>query len=97
LRGPWWDSPPLLTPLKSWSARARTVVGAGGVVMVAVGLLALSVTGLVGFPFGATSTYSGFKFTPGLTILVALLGVLLIRAGAGNAPDTTAREPVGDP
>lgn len=91
---PWWDSPPRLAPIKGWSARARTTVGAVGVVMVAVGLLALSVTGLVGFPFGATSTYSGFAFTPGLTILVALVGVLLIRAGASDAADKPASVPV---
>ena len=79
---PWWDAPPKLHPMQSWPYRLRSAVTVVGVVLVAVGLLALSVTGLVGFPFGVTSSYAGFKFTPGLCILVTLAGVALIRAGA---------------
>jgi hypothetical protein len=82
---PWWDAPPKLHPMQSWPYRLRSAVTIVGVVLVAVGLLALSVTGLVGFPFGVTSSYAGFEFTPGLTILVALAGVGLIRAGAVGA------------
>ena len=79
---PWWDAPVKLHPMQSWPYRLRSSVSVVGVVLLAAGLLALSVTGLVGFPFGVTSSYAGFEFTPGLSILVALAGIGLIRAGA---------------
>lgn len=80
---PWWDSAPRRHPLESWPYRLQATVSVIGVVAVAVGLLALSVTGLVGFPFGVSSQYAGFRFTPGLAILVSFVGVLLIRIPVG--------------
>jgi hypothetical protein len=83
---PWWDAEPHLHPLRSWPYRARSTVSVLGVILLAVALLALSVTGLVGFPFGASVSYAGFRFTPGLALLVAAAGVLLIRFGAVGTP-----------
>ena len=80
---PWWDSTPTGRALERWPYRARATVSVVGVVAVAVGLLALAVTGLVGFPFGVSSRYAGFRFTPGLAIGVAFVGVLLIRLPVG--------------
>lgn len=80
---PWWDSTPARHPLERWPYRARATVSVVGVVAVAVGILALAVTGLVGFPFGVTANYAGFRFTPGLAIAVAFVGVLLIRLPVG--------------
>ena len=90
---PWWDAKPSAKAIDSWSYRARSTVSSIGVVLVAVGLLALSVTGLVGFPFGVASQYAGFAFTPGLTIIVAFVGVVLIRLGAvGPEPRASTRD-----
>ena len=72
--------------LARWPYRARATVSVVGVIAVAVGILALAVTGLVGFPFGVASRYAGFRFTPGLAIGLAFVGVLLIRLPVGSAP-----------
>lgn len=88
---PWWDAEPRLHPFRSASARVQAAVSGVGVMLVAVALLALSVTGLVGFPFGAGAGYAGFEFTPGLTILVAAVGVLLIRMGTPAADRAAVR------
>ena len=83
---PWWDSTPRQTPTSAWPYRVRATGSVVGVVMVAVALLALSVTGLVGFPFNSSTSYAGFSFTPGLAIAVALLGVVVIRTAAVGDP-----------
>ncbi len=80
---PWWDAAPRHHPFERWPYRLRAAVSVVGVVAVAVGILALAVTGLVGFPFGVSARYAGFRFTPGLAIAVALVGVLLIRWPVG--------------
>ncbi len=80
---PWWDSAPRRHPLNGWPYRLQATVSVIGVVAVAVGLLALAVTGLVGFPFGVSSQYAGFRFTPGLALFVSFVGVLLIRIPVG--------------
>ena len=83
---PWWDSTPDFSPTSSWPYRLRATLSVVGVVVVAVALLALSVTGLVGFPFNSTVRYAGFRLTPGLAIVLALLGMLVIRTAAVGDP-----------
>lgn len=83
---PWWDATPVHSPASSWPYRLRATVSVAGVIVVAAAVLALSVTGLVGFPFNSSRSYAGFSFTPGLALIVALLGLLLIRAAAVGAP-----------
>jgi fucose 4-O-acetylase-like acetyltransferase len=89
---PGWDGTARWHPLRSASPGARATVSGCGVGLIAVALLALSVTGLVGFPFGAGSSYAGFEFTPGLTIIVAAVGALLIRIAVppGSPSDQSA-------
>jgi hypothetical protein len=41
---------------------------------------------LVGFPFNSARSYAGFRFTAGLALITAVLGLLLIRAAAVGAP-----------
>jgi len=86
LQLPWWDSTPSRSPARSWPYRLRATMSVLGVIVVAVAVLALSVTGLVGFPFNSAVRYAGFEFTPGLALILALLGLLLIRAAAVGEP-----------
>lgn len=86
LQLPWWDAAPSHSPARSWPYRLRATISVVGVIVVAVAVLALSVTGLVGFPFNSSRSYAGFSFTPGLALGMALLGLLLIRAAAVGAP-----------
>ncbi len=79
---PWWDDTPLHSPTSWLPYRARATVSVIGAITVAVALLALSVTGLIGFPFNSSTSYAGFSFTPGLAIAVALLGMVLVRVAA---------------
>jgi hypothetical protein len=85
---PWWDSAPVIraeaTPL--W----KSIISIVGVVITSVGILALSVTGLVGFPFNSGVSYAGFSFTPGIAIIVTLIGLTFIRAAAAEADDGPA-------
>jgi len=79
---PWWDSTPVHSPTSWLPYRLRATFSVAGAVLVAVALLALSVTGLVGFPFNSSTSYVGFSFTPGLAIGVTLLGMVVVRAAA---------------
>jgi len=79
---PWWDSTPVHSPTSWLPYRLRATFSVAGAVLVAVALLALSVTGLVGFPFNSSTSYAGFSFTPGLAIGVTLLGMVIVRAAA---------------
>lgn len=85
---PWWDSAPVIradAPLR-W----RGAISIVGVVITSAGILALSVTGLVGFPFNSARQYAGFEFTPGLALLVILAGLIFIRAAAAERDDPPA-------
>ena len=82
IRLPWWDTTPTHSPTSWLPYRVRATLSVGGAVLVAVALLALSVTGLVGFPFNSSTSYAGFSFTPGLAIGATLLGMLLVRMAA---------------
>ncbi len=86
MRLPWWDDTPQHSPTSWFPYRLRATLSVVGAVVVAVALLALSVTGLVGFPFNSSTSYAGFTFTPGLAIAVTLLGMLLVRAAAVGEP-----------
>jgi hypothetical protein len=86
MRLPWWDDTPHHSPTSWFPYRLRATLSVVGAVVVAVALLALSVTGLVGFPFNSSTSYAGFTFTPGLAIGVTLLGMLLVRASAVGEP-----------
>ena len=79
---PWWDSTPVHSPTSWLPYRLRATFSVAGSVIVAVALLALSVTGLVGFPFNSSTNYASFTFTPGLAIGVTLLGMVLVRTAA---------------
>jgi hypothetical protein len=92
---PWWDSVPHGRGRPGASYRVRAAVGAAGAALTSVGLLALAVTGLVGFPFGATSRYAGFAFTPGLALAVSLGGALLVRWAAVGDTVQSLRENEG--
>ena len=79
---PWWDAPPRHSLASGWPYRIRSALSVVGAAAVAVSLLALSVTGMVGFPFNSSTNYAGLSFTPGLAVAVALLGMLLARVAA---------------
>ncbi|MEI7779431.1 MAG: acyltransferase [Actinomycetes bacterium] len=88
---PWWDAAASFSPTRTWSYRWRSAVSVGGVLLTAIALLALSVTGLVGFPFNSSVSYAGFSFTPGLAIGVAAIGLVLIRIAAVGNPTPDGR------
>ena len=88
LRIPWWDSAPVHSPTRSWPYRLRTLVSVAGMLVVATGVLALSITGLVGFPYNSSMSYHGVDVTSGIACGAALLGMAVVRASAVGAPRT---------
>jgi hypothetical protein len=85
---PWWDAAPVIRA--EATPRWKGVISIVGAVITSVGILALSVTGLVGFPFNSGVSYAGFKFTPGIAIIVTLIGLTFIRAAAAEPDDGPA-------
>jgi hypothetical protein len=85
---PWWDAAPVIRA--EATPRWKGAISIVGVVITSVGILALSVTGLVGFPFNSGVSYAGFKFTPGIAIIVTLIGLTFIRAAAAEPDDGPA-------
>ena len=82
---PWWDSAPVIRA--DATPRWRGFMSIAGVIITSVGILELSVTGLVGFPFNSGINYAGFRFTPGIALIVILGGLILIRAAAADGDD----------
>lgn len=91
---PWWDSTPAHSPTSWLPYRTRAAVSVGGAVVVAAALLALSVTGLVGFPFNSSTRYASFTFTPGLAVAATVLGMVVVRAAAVGPPRPGRGEPL---
>jgi hypothetical protein len=85
---PWWDAAPVIRA--DATPRWKSIISIAGVIITSVGILALSVTGLVGFPFNSGVSYAGFKFTPGIAIIVSLVGLTFIRAAAAEPDDGPA-------
>jgi uncharacterized membrane protein len=85
---PWWDAAPVIRA--EATPRWKGAISIVGVIITSVGILALSVTGLVGFPFNSGVSYAGFKFTPGIAIIVTLVGLTFIRAAAAEPDDGPA-------
>lgn len=83
---PWWDSVPVHSPTRSWPYRLRGVVAVAGLLVVATGVLALSLTGLVGFPYNSSVSYHGVDVTSGLACGAAILGLALVRASGVGPP-----------
>jgi hypothetical protein len=54
--------------------------------VVATGILALSITGLVGFPYNSALSYHGVDVTSGIACGTALLGMVVVRASAVGEP-----------
>jgi hypothetical protein len=54
--------------------------------VVVVGILALSLTGLVGFPYNSSVSYHGVDVTSGLACAAALVGMALVRASGVGPP-----------
>lgn len=86
LHVPWWDSVPVHSPTRSWPYRLRTLVSVAGALVVATGVLALSLTGLVGFPYNSAMSYHGVDVTSGIACGTALLGIAVVRASAVGEP-----------
>lgn len=83
---PWWDSVPVHSPTRSFPYRVRTLVSVAGMLVVATGILALSITGLVGFPYNSALSYHGVDVTSGIACGTALLGMVVVRASAVGEP-----------
>ena len=86
LRIPWWDSVPVHSPTRSFPYRVRTLVSVAGMLVVATGILALSITGLVGFPYNSALSYHGVDVTSGIACGTAILGMAVVRASAVGEP-----------
>ncbi|MCJ7438093.1 MAG: acyltransferase [Acidimicrobiia bacterium] len=73
---PWLEWPQVPAPDRAW----RTAAGQAGVVLLAVGFLVLAATGMAGFPWSRSRMYAGVALTPGLGIILVVLGMLAARA-----------------
>jgi len=73
---PWLEWPRVAAPNQAW----RTAAGQAGVVLLAVGFLVLAATGMAGFPWSRSRMYAGVALTPGLGIILVVLGMLAARA-----------------
>ena len=73
---PWLEWPRVAAPNRAW----RTAAGQAGVVLLAVGFLVLAATGMAGFPWSRSRMYAGVALTPGLGIILVVLGMLAARA-----------------
>jgi hypothetical protein len=62
-----------------------TALGCCGAVLLATGILTLAGTGMYGFPFSHTTTIAGLPVTPGVALIVATAGAVLVRS-AGRTP-----------
>jgi hypothetical protein len=78
---PWLEWPRVPAPDRAW----RTAVGQVGVVLLAVGFLVLAATGMAGFPWSRSRMYAGVALTPGLGMILVVLGMLAARA-SGRPP-----------
>lgn len=78
VRVPWLETTAPRRAMPPWCA-------AVGVALIAVGLLAISATGLEGFPFGRIVRYAGVPLSPGLAVAVVLAGTMCVRA-SGRRP-----------
>ena len=83
LRVPWLETP----------ARRRlpAAVAAVGVACIGVGLLAISATGLEGFPFFRVVRFAGVPLSPGLAVIVWAVGVVAVRAGGSERAGVPGR------
>lgn len=83
-RLPWWDDPS--RTLADTSGRPRSVAAATGTVLVGIGTLMLSATGLTGFPTRLID-YAGLPLSAPVAILLMLAGGALVRAsGTRRSP-----------
>lgn len=73
---PWLEWPRAPAPDRAW----RTVAGQASVALLAVGFLVLAATGMAGFPWSRSRVYAGVALTPGLGIILVVLGMLAARA-----------------
>jgi hypothetical protein len=80
---PWLERSPVRAKLKP------AVSTAVGVVVLALGLLAIAATGMSGFPFHRTVHYAGVPLTPGTALLAIAAGLLLLRRGGFGAKTGT--------
>ncbi|MGE3810261.1 MAG: acyltransferase [Candidatus Nanopelagicales bacterium] len=83
---PWWDGVPVHSATRSWPYRLRATIAVAGLMVVVVGILALSLTGLVGFPYNSSVSYHGVDVTSGLACAAALVGMALVRASGVGPP-----------
>ena len=83
---PWWDATPQHSPTRAAPYRLRSTVSVAGLLLVAASVLALSMTGLIGFPYNSAMEYGGFDITSGLACAVALVGIAVVRASAVGPP-----------
>ena len=84
---PWLERPRAPALDRVW----RTVAGQASVVLLAVGFLVLAATGMAGFPFSRSRIYAGLALTPGLGIVLVVVGTLAARAaGRPRQPECAA-------
>ena len=87
---PGWDRPARTVPGRSspGSEPGRAALAATGSVLIGIGTLMISSTGLTGFPT-RISTFAGVPLNPLAAILLTLAGGLLARRAGAAKPTTT--------
>jgi len=83
---PWWDSQLSQTSAQVW----RSWLSGLSAVLIGVGTLLISGSGLAGFP-GRLVEFSGISWTPGFAVAVLLVGIICARAAVslGRSPRPT--------
>ena len=86
IRLPWWDSQLSQNSAQVW----RSWLSGLSAVLIGVGTLLISGSGLAGFP-GRLVEFSGISWTPGFAVAVLLVGIICARAAVslGRSPHPT--------
>ncbi|NLA36316.1 MAG: acyltransferase [Actinobacteria bacterium] len=83
---PWLETTAPNRAMPAWCA-------AVGIALIGVGLLAISATGLEGFPFGRIVRYAGVPLSPGLAVVFLAAGTICVRASGRRADGGRAGGP----
>jgi hypothetical protein len=88
---PWLEHP----RVRESGRAVWTALTAFGVLVLGVGFLVLAATGMGGFPFDRVTSYGGLSLTPGLGVMLVVVGAVLTRAGGSRVRPALPRQLTG--